>query len=287
MKVLIAGCGWLGTAVARTLIERGDRVTGIRRDPEAAAELKAMGVEPLCLDLLRPGSSRELPDEIEAIVACPAPGTPGVEQYERTYIDALRVLLEFYASSKLKGFVYTGSTGVFGQTDGGEVREHTPVLPTNDTARVLVRAEEQVLAWGREHSCSTCVVRLSGLYGPERFGVIDRVRDGRLGLGEGDDAWMNFCHRADAARSVVAALDRGRPGEVYHASDETPVRRRELILWLAEHYGFEPVRSPAGTTLAAGTNRRISADWSRSRLGIELAYPSFREGLVRALSESN
>jgi len=285
MRVLIAGCGWLGRAVARTLIERGDRVTGIRRDPEAAAELKAMGVEPLCLDLLRPESSRELPDDVEAVVACPAPGARGVEQYQRTYIDAVRVLLEFYGRSKLTGFVYTGSTGVFGQTDGGDIREQTPVLPTNDTARVLVRAENQVLAGSR--SCSTCVVRLSGLYGPERLGIVDRVRDGRLALGEGDDAWMNFCHRADAARSVVAALDRGRPGEVYHASDATPVRRRELILWLAEHYGFEPVRSPAGTTPAAGTNRRISADWSRSRLGIELAYPSFREGMVRALSESS
>jgi len=287
MHVLIAGCGWLGKTVARELVARGDRVTGIRRDPAAATELEAIGVEPLFLDLAGPDAARKLPGDIEAVVACPAPGARGIEQYERTYIDGVRMLLEAYAPRELRSFVYTGSTGVFGQTDGGEVREQTPVLPAGETARVLVRAEERVLARARDRSCPTCLVRLSGLYGPGRFGVVDRVREGRLALGHRDDAWMNFCHRTDAARSVVAALDRGRPGEVYHASDATPVWRRELILWVAEQFGFEPVRDPGDTARAGGTNRRISAEWSRARLGVELAYPSFREGLIEALSESS
>jgi nucleoside-diphosphate-sugar epimerase len=287
MKILIAGCGWLGTFVAQALVARGDRVVGVRRDPRAASELEALGVEPLLIDLLRPQDAGRLPDDVEAIVACLAPAARGAVEYERTYLDAVGTLLDAYSERELKGFVYTGSTGVFGQTDGSEVSERSAVLPASDTARVLARAEEQVLDRAQNQAYPACVVRLSGLYGPGRFGVIGRVREGRLALGRGDDAWMNFCHRTDAARSVLAALERGRPGEVYHASDASPVRRRDLILWVAERFGFDPVHAPEGSPSATGTNRRVVADWSRQRLGIELAYPSFREGLVEAFSESS
>ena len=287
MKVLIAGCGWLGMAVARALVARGDRVVGIRRDPAAASELEALGVEPLPLDLLRPEDSRRLPIDVDAVVACLAPGARGAKAYERTYVDAVGTLLDVYSRRELNRFVYTSSTGVFGQTDGSEITERSAVVPVGDTARVLVRAEEQVLGRARTQGYPACVVRLSGLYGPQRFGVIDRVREGRLALGRGDDAWMNFCHRTDAARSVLAALERGRPGEVYHASDAVPVRRRDLIHWVAERFGFDPVHAPADSAVATGTNRRIGAAWSRERLGIELAFPSFREGLGEAFSGSN
>jgi nucleoside-diphosphate-sugar epimerase len=285
MDVLIAGCGWLGMAVARTLVGRGDRVVGIRRDPSAAAELQAIGVEPLVLDLLHPEAARRLPTAVDAVVACLAPGGRGAETYERTYVDAVRTLLDAYSRCGRRAFVYIGSTGVFGQSDGSEVCERTPVLPASDTAQVLVRAERQVLA--RARSYPACVVRLSGLYGPGRFGVIDRVREGRLALGRGDETWMNFCHLTDAARSVIAALDRGRAGEIYHASDSTPVRRRELVRWVAERFGFDPIHATERSAGPASTNRRIGAAWSRERLGVALAYPSFREGLSEALSESS
>jgi nucleoside-diphosphate-sugar epimerase len=287
MKILIAGCGWLGRAVARALVARGDRVVGIRRDHAAASELEAIGVEPLQMDLLRSEDVRRLPGDVEAVVACLAPGARGAEMYQRTYVDAVGALLDAYSERELSSFVYTSSTGVFGHDDGREVSERSAVLPGSDTARVLVRAEDQVLNRARAQRYPACVVRLSGLYGPRRFGVIDRVREGRLALGHGDDAWMNFCHRTDATRTVVGALDRGRSGEIYHASDATPVRRRDLIQWVSERFGFDPVHAPEGSAPASGTNRRIDSSWSREQLGIELAYPSFREGLDEAISGSN
>ena len=61
MHVLVAGCGWLGTALARALLARGDRVTGVRRHPQRAAELATLGVAPLALDLAAADAARELP----------------------------------------------------------------------------------------------------------------------------------------------------------------------------------------------------------------------------------
>jgi nucleoside-diphosphate-sugar epimerase len=125
-----------------------------------------------------------------------------------------------------------------------------------------------------------CFVRLSGLYGPGRTGIVERVRTGKLALGAGDDAWMNFCHLEDAASVVLAALARGTPGAAYHGSDEAPARRREVVSWIAERIGVEPRRAESAPP---GPSRRILSHRTRAALGVTLAYPSFREGLAPLL----
>lgn len=281
MHVVVAGCGWLGTALARRLVERGHRVTGIRRDPARAAALGALGVEPLALDLSAPGAEGRLP-AADAIVACQAAGADGVEAYRAAYVDANRALLAAAARGGASALVYTGSTGVFGQRDGSGVDEATPPAPASATAHVLVEAEALVRA-GSSGALRTSVVRLSGLYGPGRAGVIDRVRAGKLALGPGDDAWMNFCHRDDAITFVLAALERGEPGGIYHGSDAEPVRRRDVVEWISARLGLPP---PHGAGPAEGPSRRIESERTRAALGVTLAYPTFREGLAPLLGAS-
>lgn len=96
------------------------------------------------------------------------------------------------------------------------------------TAEVLVEAEEMLLAAARAGT-SACLLRLSGLYGPGRDGILDRVRTGRLALGPGDDAWMSFCHRDDAVAFVAAAIENGETGAVYHGTDAEPALRRDVV----------------------------------------------------------
>jgi nucleoside-diphosphate-sugar epimerase len=275
MHVLVAGCGWLGTEVARRLVARGERVTGIRRDPARAAALAALGVEPLALDLSAPGAEARLP-EVDAVVACQSASADGEAAYRAAYVEANRTLLAAARRGGARAFVYTGSTGVFGQRDGSDVDEGTPPAPAGATAAVLVEAERLVAEAARD-GLRASVVRLSGLYGPGRAGLLERVRSGALALGPGDDAWMNFCHLEDAAAFVLAALERGRPGAILHGSDAAPARRREVVEWVAGRLGVAPGR--AGTA-SPGPNRRVLSAATRAALGIALAYPSFRDGLA-------
>ena len=152
--------------------------------------------------------------------------------------------------------------------------EATPAAPASPTAEVLVEAER--LVRGAAPGVPACLLRLSGLYGPGRSGVLQRVRSGALALGPGDDAFMNWCHLDDAVAFVLAALDRGEPGAAYHGSDAAPPRRREVVEWVAQQLGIEPTRSelPAG-----GPSRRIDSTWTRRALGVTLRYPSFKDGL--------
>jgi nucleoside-diphosphate-sugar epimerase len=275
VHVLVAGCGWLGTALARRLVERGDRVTGIRRDPARAGALRALGVEPLAIDLAAPGAAERLP-AVDAIIACQAAGGDGADAYRAAYVEANRALLGSAARVGARALVYTGSTGVFGQRDGSDVDESTPPSPASETAAVLVEAEALVLG-AASGGLRTSVVRLSGLYGPGRTGLVERVRSGKLALGPGDEAWMNFCHRDDAVAVVLAALDRGEGGAVHHGSDAEPARRREVVEWIAARLGIPAPHSEAPT---GGPSRRIRSERTRAALGVALAYPTFREGFA-------
>lgn len=281
MHVLVAGCGWLGTAIARSLVRRGERVTAVRRDPARAEALAAPGVTPLALDLAEPGAEARVPG-VDAIVACQSAASDSPEAYRAAYLDANRALLAAARRSGARALVYTGSTGVFGQRDGGDVHERTPPMPASATGEVLVEAERLVTAAAAQ-GLRTAVVRLSGLYGPGRAGLLDRVRSGALALGPGDGAWMNFCHLDDAVSLVLAALDRAEAGAIHHGSDAHPARRREVVEWIAARIGVPPRRSEA---TPGGPNRRILSEATRDALGVKLVHPSFREGLSALLPGS-
>lgn len=181
--------------------------------------------------------------------------------------------------------MFTGSTSVFGQSDGGDVDERTPIAPASATGRILAAAEAR-LGDARADGSATWIVRLSGLYGPGRFGVIDRVRQGRLAKGTGDSRWMNFCHLEDAVRTLIAVLDRGRPGSTYHASDTEPMRVRDVVRLIVDRLGIDPP-APAPVDAArrrrsGGADRRVLARLTREELELTPAYPSIREGLAEA-----
>lgn len=278
MHILIAGCGWLGSAVARKLLARGDRVTGIRSDPERAEQLRSLGITPLVLDLADPESARHIPADVEVILALQAAQGDGEDAYRKAYLTANRTLLEAARARSIQAFVYSGSTGLFGQTDGSDVVEVTPPQPTTPTGIILWEAEKAILAAANQ-GLPTRIVRLSGLYGPGRTWLIDRVRRGLMTLGQGDEAWMNSCHQEDAVNTLLAALDHGRHGAIYHATDTLPMRRREVITFIAERLGLQVVPSRATVGYKA-PNRRILGEATRQELQIHCRWRSLREGLA-------
>lgn len=276
MRVLVAGAGWLGSAVARLLLADGHEVIAVRRRADPLRPLAEAGATPLVLDLARDGAHRQVPAGIDWIVACQAAHGETAEAYRAAYVHVTRTLLAVAVRDAVRSFVYTGSTGLFGQRGGEEVTEASTPAPAGPTGAILLEAERAVLD-AASLGLPTRVVRLSGLYGPGRTGIVDRVRSGQLTLGPGDDAWMNFCHLDDAVAFVIAALLRGEDGRVYHGSDAAPARRREVVQWIAERLGITPRKAGAAPP---GPNRRVGSSWSRAALGIDLRYPSFRDGLA-------
>ena len=236
MRVLIIGCGYVGLPLGAELVRLGHEVFGLRRSAGAAGELKAVGVLPLIGDVTKPETLAELPGDFDWVVNCVAAGG-NAATYREVYLHGTRNLIAWLAPHPPAKFVYTSSTSVYAQNDGSEVTESSPVEPLAETSRILVETEKTLLASVAERGFPAVILRVAGIYGPERGHWFKQFLQGAAEL-DGDGArYLNMIHRDDVARCIIAALQRGRPGEIYNAADDEPVSQRHFFEWLARTLG--------------------------------------------------
>ena len=198
-------------------------------------------------------------------------GGGGAEEYATLYRDGLRRIQECWQPQKI---IFVSSTSVYGQNDGTWVTEESPAVPDRETGRILLEAEEIVLAAGGS------VARLTGIYGPGRSMLLRRFLAGDAILEEGGHRWMNQIHRDDATAALLRLADPLLVPGVFNVTDNTPATQREIYGWLAEFLDRPlPPEGPADLNRKRGANsRRISNARLRS-LGWTPRYPSYRDAL--------
>jgi nucleoside-diphosphate-sugar epimerase len=283
---LIVGCGYLGRRVGRLLSARGDRVLGTTRKADRTRELAAWGIEAVLADVLDPGSLDRLPSADRAIYCVGFDRSAGVP-IRSVYVDGLRHALGRMLD-RVPKLVYVGSTGVYGQNDGGWVVEDSPVDPRTESGRACLESESVVRAYDREGGLASTILRFSGLYGPGRI-----IR--REGLLRGDviagdpDKWLNLIHIDDAAAVAVSALERGRSGSLYLASDDRPVHRSEFYALAAESLHapaprFEPPGPGSPEAGLEDSNKRVSNRRMHAELGPKLIHPDITTGVPAAIA---
>lgn len=129
MRVLIAGCGYLGLAIGARQAADGATVAGIRRPGADPGPLRAVGITPLFADLTRPGDLAALPAGWDRVVLCAAPADADDDSYRAVYQVGARNLIDWLRLAPAESMVFTGSTRVYPQTDGSEVTEESPASP--------------------------------------------------------------------------------------------------------------------------------------------------------------
>ena len=280
MRVLIVGCGYVGLPLGAELAKQGHEVFGLRRS--AGAELSAAGISPLTGDITKPDSLAALPKDFDWIVNCVASGGGSAEDYRKLYLNGTRNLIEWLSVSPPKKFVYTSSTSVYGQDDGSLVKESSATEPMTDTGKFLLETEKLLLAAVVEKKFPAVILRVAGIYGPERGHWFKQLLRGEATL-EGDGLRpLNMIHRDDVIGVVMAALKSGRAGEIYNAVDDEPVAQLHFFRWLCESLDKPmPPSAPADAAAArkrGSTNKKISNRKLKMELGYQFKYPNFRQG---------
>jgi nucleoside-diphosphate-sugar epimerase len=158
----------MGRSLAADLARQGHEVFGLRRSAGAESELAAAGVRLVVADMTNPADLAKLPGPFDWVVNCASASGGGVEEYRRTYLEGNRNLVAALAGTALKKFVYTSSTGVYGQNDGALVKETHPTEPATETGQVLVEAEKVLLEVQQQRGFPAVVLRVAGIYGPGR-----------------------------------------------------------------------------------------------------------------------
>lgn len=282
MRVLIVGCGYVGLKLGRELSAAGHEVHGLRRSAEGAAAVAVAGMRPLVGDITRIASLVELSAQWDWVVNCVASGGGEAADYRRIYLEGTRNLVAWLSRTGVSKFVYTGSTGVYGQDGGGWVNEDSPATPATETGAVLRETEELLIKAVRDQGFPAVLLRVAGIYGPGRGYFFRQMVKGEARIEGHGQRHLNMIHRDDVAGAVAAALDRGVPGRIYNVVDDEPVRQADLFAWLAAQLGrpMPPFvqNDPDLQRRRAPTDKRISNRRLREELGCVLRFPTFREG---------
>jgi len=282
MRVLIVGCGYVGLALGAKLSSAGHEVVGIRRSGGSETELRKAGIKPLSLDITRENAFGESLPECDWVVNCVSSSKGDADDYRATYLEGMKRLLAWLIKRPPKKFVYTSSTSVYGQTDGSIVTETSPAKPAIQTAKILVETEQILLKAVRLHAFPGVILRLAGIYGPERGYWFRQFISGTAEIQNEGQRVLNMIHRDDVVGAVIAALKEAGPGEIYNVADDEPVTQVDFFSWLSEKLGrrLPPVAAkvPGKNRKRGITNKRISNLKLKTELGYQFKYTTFRQG---------
>jgi nucleoside-diphosphate-sugar epimerase len=283
VRVLISGCGYVGSALGLLLTAQGHTTFGLRRNTTALPP----AILPLQADLSASLPPDALPPNLDALVYAASPAESTDEAYRAAYVDGPRNLLSALApQGSLRRFVFVSSTGVYAQREGEWVDEESPTEPQSYSGRRLLEGERDVLG----STFSATILRLGGIYGPGRTGAIDRAL--RQASEEKDPGrYTNRVHRDDCADALRHLLLLRDPAPVYLV-DHEPTTRQEIHEWLtAQRYTPPPTLETSSRNTPRGASRsRTNKRCSNARLvssGYRFRYPTFREGFAALLSGAN
>lgn len=266
MRILIAGCGDVGSVLAVSLLQDGHTVFGLKRDISSLPD----GVLPVQADLTRVETLSNLPVAIDQLVFLPTPGSRDQAAYEAVFVQGWNNLWCGLKQAPARTLVVS-STAVYGESKGGVVNEDSLTNPTGFNGKVLLEMESTA----RSCTDNLVVVRISGIYGPGRERLIRMAASDDLEVQKSPPFYTNRIHRDDAAAALKHLLYIENPDDLYVATDDLPAPSYEVVSWLAEAQG-----KPAPTGLIedqAGSGKRVDNRRLRES-GFELAYPDYRSG---------
>ena len=275
-RVLIAGCGDVGTQLGTRLSARGAQVFGLRR---TINQLPA-GIHGIGADLTDPLTLERLP-ACDWVFYTAAAGGGDPEQYRRTYLEGLHHLLRALPHPPRHLFL-TSSSRVYAQSEHDWVDEQSVTEPASEQARILLASERLAL----ESGIPATVVRFSGIYGPSRQRFLEEVLEGRMNP-QPPAPFSNRIHEVDAANAVAWLAQKALNGEdlepLYVASDCEPVRLDEVVDWVRSQVPCKAPVEGARKGGRAGSKRCSNRKLLQS--GFEFRYPDYRAGYREMISK--
>lgn len=272
------GYGFTAAALARRLKPEGWRVAGTTRSAQKAEAMRAAGVEPRLW-----GDGGFDPDWIAgagALLVSTPPDDDGC--------PAFRAAHEAVAANRerLAWIGYLSTNGVYGDHQGAWVDEDSDLFPTTARARRRIRAEADWAGFGAEWNLPVVIFRLPGIYGPGRS-ALDTVRKGKARRVYKEGQVFSRMHVDDIAAALAASMAQPGAHDLYNLADDEPAPPQDVVEYACRLMGVEPPPlvpiedadlSEMGRSFYAD-NKRVSNRRMKEALGVELAYPTYREGL--------
>ncbi|MEM7684467.1 MAG: SDR family oxidoreductase [Paracoccaceae bacterium] len=277
--LLSFGHGYSARVLTRRLLATDWQIVGTTRSEDRAAALQDTGIDAR----VWPGTdlSADL-DQATHLLVSAGPDAEGD--------PVLRVLKDEIATraGQFAWVGYLSTTGVYGDRDGGWVDETSECLPSTRRGQWRLDAEQ---SWQSIDGLPLHIFRLAGIYGPGR-GPFSKVRAGTARRIIKPNQVFSRIHVEDIASILEASIAHPNPGAIYNVCDNEAAPPQDVIAHAADLLGLpspaaipieEAEMSPMARSFYA-ESKRVSNQRIREELGVDLAFPSYREGLAALLA---
>lgn len=280
MHLFVFGMGYSSRAIARQLARDAAWIGGTSRGPDKSAALRADAIEPFVFDGTESGAGIDTAlGKTTHLLLSIAPGETG-DPALAVYREAIR------KAPKLEWIGYLSTVGVYGNHDGAWVDETSECRPVSKRSVQRDKAERAWLEFGCGIGVPTGIFRLSGIYGPGR-NAFENFKKGTARRIDKPGQVFNRIHVEDIGQTVAEAA-RKRAGGIFNVTDDEPCPPQDVVAFAANLLGVEPPPliafedadlSPMGRSFY-GENKRVSNAKIKDVLGIDLAFPTYREALT-------
>jgi nucleoside-diphosphate-sugar epimerase len=282
MGVFFFGMGFSSLATARAIhqIMGGDvPIFGTSRTEEGIEALADSPYRAHLFDGESPGTTLvpDLARSTHVVLSIPPTeaGDPALRMH-RADLDA---------APDLEWLCYFSTVGVYGDFGGAWIDENAPTRPINQRSAHRVEVEQQWRDYADARGVPLLILRLAGIYGPGRS-AFDKLREGTARRIVKPNQVFNRIHVEDIGRVTALGAQRKLAG-TFNLADDEPAPPQDLIEHAARQMGvpvppdvpFEEANMTPMARSFYSDNKRVSNAAIKRALGIELLYPTYREGL--------
>jgi nucleoside-diphosphate-sugar epimerase len=249
--LVTGGSGFLGGAVVRRLVARGDTVRSLQR--QDSPDLRDLGVDIVRADLAQRDAVIQASKGCDAIIHVAAKtGVWGpYEDYYRANVLGTRNVLDACLANGIRRLVYTSTPSVIhagGDIEG--VGESVPLATRFETAYPATKADaERLIHAANGPQLGTVILRPHLIWGPNdpqlTARILARGKAGRLRLVGNGLKLIDSVFIDNAVDAHLLALDRIAPGascagKAYFITQGEPIPQRELINGILKAGGLPP-----------------------------------------------
>jgi len=276
-KVLIAGCGDIGTSLGKALIKSGHYVVGLRRH----LPIENLGINFIAVDLTNPSTLRNLDTDFDQVFFMAAPKEHDLHAYKQIYEVGLENLLYKLSKSQHNpDWILISSTSVYGQEDGGWVDETSLAEPKRFNGQLQLLSEQRVLSENKNN----LIVRFSGIYGPGRKRLLRMAQKG-CPIQHKPPYFTNRIHKDDCAGVLKFLFEKRVDGKKLHshylASDDQPAPMWDVVSWIAKQLKCKQPDIKA--TERDVTKNKRCCNKRLKDLGYHFTYPTYKEGYQQVI----
>lgn len=285
-RLVIFGCGYVGSAVARAAVAAGAHVEALTRNPEKAVTLRSLGLAKVVVaELSSSDWHGQIAGGADFVVNCVSSGG-GPDGYRRSYLEGMASIIAWAAQGRapIGTMLYTSSTSVYSQGESAVVEETAPAEGATPNGKVI-RESELLLEKVPAVACQRWfILRLAGIYGPGRHHLLNQLREGVTELGGSGAHRLNLIHLADIVSAALACLTAPEAidSQIFNVADTAPAAREEVVRWLAGQLKRPmPIFDGVPGTRRGGEpmpDRVISSGKIQRVLGWRPQYADYRAG---------